>query len=127
MLGSAERRLVVYNRNDMESLKYSRKLTVIVESDPEEGGFVATMPEMPDAVGRGKTEEQALRELMSTLGRIQERFEQPIALETLARKQGVSIGNYEELLGDFWPSDERPEEFTSTLREWRRQSARATT
>ncbi|MDQ4064152.1 MAG: hypothetical protein M3122_09800 [Actinomycetota bacterium] len=38
---------------------------------------------------------------------------------TLAREQGVSAASFDDLLGDFWPEEEEPEEFTATLREWR--------
>ena len=43
--------------------------------------------------------------------------------ETLAAEQGVSpVTDFDELLGDFWPEDERVEDFIATLREWRRES-----
>lgn len=41
--------------------------------------------------------------------------------ETLARRQGVlPVTRFEDLLGDFWPEDEKGEEFDEWLRRIRR-------
>ncbi len=49
-----------------------------------------------------------------------EAFEDTADPETLAKNQGVPAATFDDLLGDFWPEDEEPEEFTSALGEWRR-------
>jgi hypothetical protein len=42
------------------------------------------------------------------------------ALEALASEQGVEpTGDFDALLGNFWPDDESADEFVLTLREWR--------
>lgn len=41
----------------------------------------------------------------------------PIDFETLARRQGVRpVERFEDLLGDFWPEDEKGEDFDEWLR-----------
>ena len=53
-------------------------------------------------------------------------FEAPVGIEELASVQGVSpVANFDELLGDFWPEDESPDEFIAAVRDWRREGARA--
>jgi hypothetical protein len=45
-----------------------------------------------------------------------------IDIETLATQQGVtSVENFDKLLGDFWPENEKADEFISAVREWRRE------
>jgi hypothetical protein len=45
-------------------------------------------------------------------------------LITLAANQQVkAITNFDDLLGDFWPDDETPDDFIAAVREWRRDSA----
>lgn len=40
----------------------------------------------------------------------------------LAEEQGVKpLARIEDLAGDFWPSDEGPDDFINALREWRRE------
>lgn len=97
---------------------------MIIEPDPENSGFVATIPAMPDIEGRGETEEEALRNMKEAFEFATEDFERTTDPETLARKQGVAPASFDELLGDFWPEDEEPEEFTHALREWRKEPAR---
>lgn len=48
-------------------------------------------------------------------------FDETTDPETLAKEQGVSAADFDDLLGDFWPEEEEPEEFTTALREWRRE------
>jgi hypothetical protein len=43
-------------------------------------------------------------------------------IEALAREQGVSSNvKFENLLGDFWPEDERVEDFLEARERWRRE------
>lgn len=43
-------------------------------------------------------------------------------LELLAAQQGVSlVTDFNDLLGDFWPEDESPDDFIAAVREWRRE------
>lgn len=51
-------------------------------------------------------------------------FDETTTPEGLAHEQGVAVANFEDLLGDFWPEEEGPEEFTSALREWREDDPR---
>ena len=47
-------------------------------------------------------------------------FWQTKTVEELAVEQGVKpIENPDELLGDFWPEEERVEDFLAALHEWR--------
>lgn len=96
--------------------------TVVIEPDPKNGGFIATMPSAPGVVGRGETEEEALREAKEALHSAPAIFERDTDPETLAREQGVPAADFDKLLGgDFWPEDEGPDEFTEALRRWRTQ------
>jgi hypothetical protein len=50
-------------------------------------------------------------------------FDSRPTLEALASEQGVEpTGDFDALLGDFWPEDESADEFILTLREWRRDA-----
>lgn len=40
---------------------------LVVEPDPEDGGYVATTPTLPGVVGQGETEEEAARDLATAL------------------------------------------------------------
>lgn len=51
-------------------------------------------------------------------------FDETTTPDDLAREQGVSTASFDDLLGDFWPEEERPEEFASALREWREDDPR---
>lgn len=109
----------------MDAREHRRTYTVVIESDPKNGGFVATMPALPGIVGRGETEEAALRHAKAALGghgTASAGFEKDTDPETLAKEQGVSPADFDKLLkGDFWPEDEGPNEFTDALRRWRRE------
>jgi hypothetical protein len=49
------------------------------------------------------------------------------SFEELAAEQGVApVENFEDLLGKPWPHDESVEEFSSNLREWRRDGCVST-
>jgi hypothetical protein len=49
-------------------------------------------------------------------------FGPPPDLQKLAERQGVKpVASLEDLAGDFWPESESDEEFTTAIREWRRQ------
>lgn len=53
-------------------------------------------------------------------------FEEATTPDTLAEEQDVSGASFDDLLGDFWPEEEEPEEFASALKEWRRDDPRKT-
>ncbi len=45
-------------------------------------------------------------------------------IEDLAMEQGVKpAGDFESLLGDFWPEDESADDLISAVRQWRREGA----
>lgn len=115
---------VSYN-TAMDAWEPKRTYTVVIEPDPENGGFVATMPSVPGVVGQGKTEEEALTNAKSALKKSESAlagFYRAPDLAPIAEEQGVSaVEDIEGLAGDFWPEDEDPDEFVNTLREWRRE------
>jgi hypothetical protein len=46
----------------------------------------------------------------------------PTNLESLIAVQGVRpVARFEDLLGDFWPEDEAADDFTTAVRDWRRE------
>jgi hypothetical protein len=48
-------------------------------------------------------------------------FDSCLGLEALASEQGVEpTGDFDALLGDFWPDNEDADEFVTALRTWRR-------
>jgi predicted RNase H-like HicB family nuclease len=116
-----------------------QQFAVIVKPNPEDGGYIATVPSHPHIVGQGETEEAALEDARMTLESTTEAgdaettngeedpegtprpFDSRPALEALASEQGVEpTGDFDALLGDFWPDEESADEFVLTLREWRR-------
>jgi predicted RNase H-like HicB family nuclease len=118
-----------------------QQFAVIVRPNPEDGGFIATVPGRPDVVGRGKTEEAALEDARMALVSTSESgdgeaangaedpegtprsFDARPDLAALASEQGVEPAeDFDALLGDFWPEDEDIVEFVVTLREWRRDA-----
>lgn len=115
---------VSYN-TAVDAREHKRTYTVVIEPDPENGGFVATIPSVPGVVGQGETEEEALANAKSALesGSAPADFYRVPDLATLADEQGISaVEDIDGLAGDFWPEDEDPDEFVATLREWRRES-----
>jgi predicted RNase H-like HicB family nuclease len=118
-----------------------QQFAVIVKPNPEDGGFIATVPGHPHVVGQGETEEAALEDARIALESTPEAgdaettngaedpegtphpFDSRPPLEALASEQGVEpTGDFDALLGDFWPDDESTDEFVLTLREWRRDA-----
>ena len=115
-----------------------QQFAIIVKPDPENGGFVATVPGNPDILVHGETEEAALENARTALEpgngqaaapgmegteSVPRPFDVPPDLQTLADEQGVEVaGDFDALLGDFWPEDEDPDEFVAALSEWRRES-----
>lgn len=69
-------------------------------------------------------EEEALRKAKTGFGSDPEAFYETTDPDALAQEQGVSAASFDDLLGDFWPEEEEPEEFTATLREWRKDLPR---
>jgi hypothetical protein len=48
-------------------------------------------------------------------------------LDALAKKQGYKpFHSVQELYGDFWPADEKVDEFVATVRKWRNEGHRRT-
>lgn len=115
-----------------------QQFAVVVKPNPENDGFIVTVPGNPDVVGQGETEEAALENARMALesgngeaaapgiesaGNVPRPFDFPPDLQTLADEQGVDVTNdFDALLGDFWPEDEDPDEFVAALSEWRRES-----
>jgi antitoxin HicB len=58
----------------------TRKFVVVINPDPEDGGYVATVPSLPGAVGQGETEEEAYQDVKEaitfTLDNMTERHEE---------------------------------------------------
>lgn len=71
-------------------------------------------------------EEEALLKARTSFGSEPETFDEATDPDILAREQGVSVVSFDDLLGDFWPEEEEPEEFAAALREWRRDLPRKT-
>ena len=44
-----------------------KRLVVVIKSDPEDGGYVATVPSLPGVVGQGETEEEAFEDVKADL------------------------------------------------------------
>ena len=118
-----------------------QQFAVIVKPNPQDGGFIATVPGHPHIVGKGETEEAALEDARIALESTPEAadaettngaevpegtpgsFDSRLGLEAIASEQGVEpADDFDALLGDFWPDDEGANEFVATLREWRRDA-----
>lgn len=113
-----------------------QQFAVIVKPDPEDEGFVATVPGLPGVVGHGHTEAEALEDAKAALESLPEAdngkggqggtprtFGANQDLDALAAEQGVKVADdFDALLGDFWPEDESADEFVAALRGWRRES-----
>jgi predicted RNase H-like HicB family nuclease len=114
------------------------QFAVIVKPNPQDGGFIATVPGHPHIVGKGETEEAALEDARIALESTPEAadaettngaqdpegtphpFDSRSVLEAIASEQGVEpADDFDALLGDFWPDDESPDEFDTALRTWR--------
>jgi hypothetical protein len=65
-------------------------------------------------------EGETLLKARTSFASMPEAFDETTDPDALAREQGVSAVGFDDLLGDFWPEEEEPEEFTNSLREWRR-------
>lgn len=105
----------------MDGVKHRLAFTVMIE--PENGGFIATMPSVPWISGAGETEEEALREVKAALEGVSGGFGSGANPESLAKEQGVSAADFESLLGDFWPEDEEPGDFAEARAvAWRTRS-----
>jgi antitoxin HicB len=44
-----------------------KRLVVVIKLDPEDGGYVATVPSLPGVAGQGETEEEAFEDVKATL------------------------------------------------------------
>ncbi|MBA2617677.1 MAG: TIR domain-containing protein [Rubrobacter sp.] len=78
------------------------------------------LPGLQDREDRACSESEPNRGLSSAT------FDETTTPDTLAEEQGVSGSNFDDLLGDFWPEEEEPEEFASALRGWRRDDSSKT-
>ena len=63
-------------------------------------------------------EQQQLREILELESK---RFDPAKRINQLIREQGTKPLNFEEMLGNFWPTDESSDEFLTTLRKWRHE------
>jgi antitoxin HicB len=45
----------------------TRRFIAVVFADPEDGGYVATVPAVPGVVGQGETEEEAFEDVTKAL------------------------------------------------------------
>ena len=50
-----------------KSGEHMRRFAVSIHPDPEDGGFVATLPSLPGVVGQGETEDEALEDVKAAL------------------------------------------------------------
>ena len=84
-----------------------QQFAVIVRPNPEDGGFVATVPDRPGVVGRGRTEEAALEDAR-------------IALESTSESgDGQAANSVEDTEGTPRPFDARPD--LAALATWRKR------
>jgi predicted RNase H-like HicB family nuclease len=110
-----------------------QRFAVIVKPNLKDEGFVATVPGLPEVVGHGHTEEEALEDAKAALESLPEAgngegdqgggpprsFDANEDLDALAAEQGVKVADdFDALLGDFWPEDESADEFVAALRGW---------
>lgn len=70
-----------------------RRFAVAIHPDPEDGGFVATIPSLPGVVGQGETEDEALEDIREalafTLESMAERGEELPAGDEIVRELAV--------------------------------------
>ncbi|MGH3090331.1 MAG: TIR domain-containing protein [Rubrobacteraceae bacterium] len=71
----------------------------------------------------GLADKEVPRTAKTDVGSEPEAFDEATDPDELAKEQGVSAAGFDDLLGDFWPEEEEPEEFTTALREWRRDAS----
>jgi len=45
----------------------TKRLLILIEPDPEDGGFVARVPDLPGVVGQGRTEKEAFEDIAKLL------------------------------------------------------------
>ncbi len=116
-----------HNVGHEEVLKYSPmiadKVALVTEKmslDEIAIGLAEVLPRPRD------DEEEALLEARSSFASPPATFDETTTPDTLAEEQGVSGSNFDDLLGDFWPEEEEPEEFASALRGWRRDDSSKT-
>jgi antitoxin HicB len=72
-----------------------KKLVVVINPDPEDGGYVATVPSLPGVVGQGETEEGAFEDVKAalefTLESMVERGEELPPGDEVAREIEVAV------------------------------------
>jgi len=101
--------------------EYERMVDAL--EDLEDADHIRAARETRARIERGEEETVPWEQARERIGS-GEAFEEATDPESLARGQGVSSADFDELLGDFWPEEEGPEEFTAALGEWRREPAR---
>jgi antitoxin HicB len=73
----------------------TRKFIVVVVPDPEDGGYVASVPALPGVWGQGETEEEAFQDAVAaltfTLDDMIERGEELPAGDGVAREVELSV------------------------------------
>jgi antitoxin HicB len=73
----------------------TRKFIVVVVPDPEDGGYVASVPAVPGVWGQGETEEEAFQDAVAaltfTLDDMTERGEELPAGDGVAREVELAV------------------------------------
>lgn len=110
-----------------EVLKFSPTIADKLAFDTKEmsieeiaGGLAEVLPRPRD------DEEETLLKARNSFVSSPATFDETTTPDALAQEQGVSASSFDDLLGDFWPEEEEPEEFASALKEWREDDPRKT-
>lgn len=108
------------NVTHKDVLKYSPMLADKVALDTRKMSLEEIAEALAKALPNLLDEEgKALLEARSSFEEETETFEDATDPDTLAKEQGVSAADFDDLPGDFWTEGEEPDEFTSALKEWR--------
>ncbi len=115
---------VWHNVTHEDVLEYSPTLADKLALDTREMNLEEIAEALAEVLpGLLDNEQEALLKARTSFGSEPETFDEATDPDVLAQEQGVSAASFDDLLGDFWPEEE-PEEFTATLRGWRRDTPR---
>ena len=110
-----------------EVLKYSPMIADKVALDTAKMSLDEIAVGLAEVLPRPRDdEEEALLEARNSFASAPTAFDEATGPGELAQEQNVSAASFDDLLGDFWPEEEEPEEFASALKEWRRDDPRKT-
>lgn len=113
-----------HNVGQREVLEYSPTIADKVALNANEMSIEEIAEGLAEVLPRPRDEEEeALLKARNSFASTPTAFDETTMLDDLAREQGVSASNFDDLLGDFWP-EEGSEEFASALREWREDEPR---